>query len=161
MVSGRLDGANVPARAWDALGVTTLRALNAPFLLESDSAVADVVTGDLAPELLAGLDGAGVTGLGLVAEGQRRLVFFGDAVVPTDAMAGRVIRAPRSGDARRSRCGQIPATTSASATLTGAQSASSTRTTFGSGWTRKLLAEQLLQQYTSRKGSRNSARPTL
>ena len=42
VVSGEIDMGMIPARAWDTEGVTTLRALFAPFLVDSDS----LVTGD-------------------------------------------------------------------------------------------------------------------
>jgi hypothetical protein len=63
----------IPARAWDTEGVTSLRALHAPFLVTSDELVAEIVDGELADELLAGLEDVGVTGLALLPEGLRHL----------------------------------------------------------------------------------------
>ena len=37
VVSGEIDMGMIPARAWDTEGVTTLRALFAPFLVDSDA----------------------------------------------------------------------------------------------------------------------------
>jgi TRAP-type C4-dicarboxylate transport system substrate-binding protein len=97
MVStGKLDGGMIPARAWDTEGVTTLRPLTAPFLLTSEDAVAKVVTGDLAPELLSGLDAAGVVGLALVPEGLRHPFGYKRPLVGREDYREQGIRTPRS-----------------------------------------------------------------
>ncbi len=62
---GELDLALVPTRAFDELGVTSLQALQAPFLLSDDDAIDKVVTGPLAEDLLSGLPAAGYEGLAL------------------------------------------------------------------------------------------------
>jgi hypothetical protein len=49
VVRGDLDMGMIPARAWDTEGVTSLRALNAPFLVTSDNLAAQIVKGVLAP----------------------------------------------------------------------------------------------------------------
>ena len=97
VVDGELDMGLIPARAWDTEGVMSLRALHAPFLVTSDELVAEIVSGELAGEMLGGLDSAGVTGLALLPEGLRHLFVFGDAPPAsfTD-FGGKVIRAPRS-----------------------------------------------------------------
>jgi TRAP-type C4-dicarboxylate transport system substrate-binding protein len=97
MVSaGKLDGGMIPARAWDTEGVTTLRPLTAPFLLTSENAVAQVVTGDLATELLSGLDAAGVVGLALVPEGLRHPFGYKRPLVGPEDYREQGIRTPRS-----------------------------------------------------------------
>jgi TRAP-type transport system periplasmic protein len=96
VVAGDLDLAHVPARAWDTESVTSLRALNAPLLVTSEELVAEVVTSDLADELLAGLQDVGVVGLGLPPEGLRRLFAFGDPPASATPWAGGIVRAPRS-----------------------------------------------------------------
>ncbi len=96
VVDGELDLAMVPARAWDTEGVTTLRALDAPFLVTSDALVADIVTGDLAGDLLAGLTEVDVTGLALLPEGLRHLFVFGDVPASLTDLGGKVVRAPHS-----------------------------------------------------------------
>ena len=96
VVDGDLDLALVPARAWDTEGVTSLRAMQAPHLLTSPAAVATVVTSDLAPQLMAGLDRIGVTGLALLPEGMRYLVGFGEPVLHPGDLWGSVVRAPTS-----------------------------------------------------------------
>ena len=49
---GTFDLGIVPARSWDDLGVDGMRALQTPFLLDSDDLVDRVVDGDLAQTLL-------------------------------------------------------------------------------------------------------------
>ena len=87
----------IPARAWDTLGVMSLRALNAPFLLASDEQVGEVVTDDdLAGDMMAGLDEVGVHGLALVPEDLRHVFGFAKPLVGPEDYAGATIRAPRS-----------------------------------------------------------------
>lgn len=96
VASGDLDMGMIPARAWDTEGVTSLRALQAPFLVTSNDLVEEIVTSDLADEMLAGLDEVGVTGLALLPEGLRHIFSFGDPLVSPHDFAGTTIRAPRS-----------------------------------------------------------------
>ena len=87
----------IPARAWDTEGVTTLRALNTPFLVTTDALVNEIVSDeDLAGELMSGLDAAGVVGLALVPEGLRHPFAFGDPLLGPDDYQGAVMRAPTS-----------------------------------------------------------------
>ena len=96
VVGGQLDLGLVPTRAWDTEGVTSLRALNAPFLVTSADLVEQTVTGDIADTMLGGLVHAGVHGLTLLPEGLRHLFSFGDPfLTPTD-LAGGTLRVPRS-----------------------------------------------------------------
>jgi TRAP-type C4-dicarboxylate transport system substrate-binding protein len=97
VVAGDLEMGMIPSRAWDTEGVTTLRALQAPFLITSDELSAAVaMSSDLAPELLGGLDDIGVTGLALVPESLRHLLFYGEVPSSVADFAGLTIRAPRS-----------------------------------------------------------------
>ncbi|GAB2571053.1 hypothetical protein GCM10027269_28170 [Kribbella endophytica] len=98
----QLDLAMIPARTWDTEGVTSLRALNAPFLVTSDALADKIVTSpELSDELLAGLDQGGATGLALMPEGLRHPFGFKRALVSPAAFAGAGIRAAKSnlGDA--------------------------------------------------------------
>src|SRR5215208_5832797 len=52
---GKVDLGLVSSRAWDGLGVTSLQALQAPFLVSSDDLVDEVVQSDVAEEMLTGL----------------------------------------------------------------------------------------------------------
>ena len=87
-----LDLALIPARAWDELGVTSLQALQAPFLVSSEDLVEQVVQSELAGELLAGLDQAGVVGLALLPEGLRHPVGFARPMLRPEDFAGARIR---------------------------------------------------------------------
>ena len=49
VVAGELDMGLIPARAWDTEGVTSLRALNAPFLITSDELAAEVASSERRP----------------------------------------------------------------------------------------------------------------
>ena len=90
--NGELDLALIPARAWDELGVTSLQALQAPFLVSSEDLVEQVVQSELAGELLAGLDQAGVVGLALLPEGLRHPVGFGHPLLRLEDFSGATIR---------------------------------------------------------------------
>jgi TRAP-type C4-dicarboxylate transport system substrate-binding protein len=97
VVSGEIDMGMIPARAWDTEGVTTLRALFAPFLVDSDALMTAIAADpELSTDLLAGLDGAGVTGLALLPESVRHVFSFGEPLTSPDDFAGTVIRAPYS-----------------------------------------------------------------
>jgi TRAP-type C4-dicarboxylate transport system substrate-binding protein len=63
---GAFDLAWIPSRAWDELGVRSLRALQTPFLITSYALLDRVVLGSLEPEMLRGLRSVGVVGLALV-----------------------------------------------------------------------------------------------
>ena len=98
VTSGELEMGLIPARAWDTEGVTTLRALNTPFLVTTEALVDEIVSDDdLAGELMSGLDEAGVVGLALFPEGLRHpfaLSATRCSVPPT--IQGAVMRAPTS-----------------------------------------------------------------
>jgi TRAP-type C4-dicarboxylate transport system substrate-binding protein len=94
--SGRLEMGMIPARAWDTENVTTLRALQAPYLVTSDRLLKQVVTLNVATEMLAGLERAGVTGLALVPESTRHVFTYRRPyLVPAD-FRGTAVRAPHS-----------------------------------------------------------------
>lgn len=96
VVAGKLEMGLIPSRAWDTEGVTSLRALSAPLLLTSQALVDEVVKSDVADDLLAGLQPAGVTGLALVPEGLRHVFSHGSPLVSPKSFAGTTIRTPRS-----------------------------------------------------------------
>lgn len=94
--SGKLAAALIPARAWDELGVTSLQALQAPFLVSTEELVEQIVQRELAEEMLTGLDKAGVVGLTLLPEGLRHPVGFARPLRTPEDFAGATIRAPLS-----------------------------------------------------------------
>jgi TRAP-type C4-dicarboxylate transport system substrate-binding protein len=91
--NGKLDIAFIPARAWDELGVTSLQAMQAPFLISTEDLVNKVVQSNLAGEMMAGLNKAGVVGLALIPEGLRHPVGFRMRLLTRDDFAGAKIRA--------------------------------------------------------------------
>jgi TRAP-type C4-dicarboxylate transport system substrate-binding protein len=81
-------------------GVTTLRALRAPFLITSSSLARRVTTGPLADRLQAGLGRLSLTGLGLVPEGlERPFGYLKPLIAPAD-FGGATIRTDGSRDTR-------------------------------------------------------------
>jgi TRAP-type C4-dicarboxylate transport system substrate-binding protein len=96
VIDGTSDLGFIPARTWDTLGVTTLQALQAPFLVTSDAALDAVVSDPVAGEMLSGLERLGLTGLGLFPEGLRHPASFGEPLREPADFAGVGIRAPLS-----------------------------------------------------------------
>jgi TRAP-type C4-dicarboxylate transport system substrate-binding protein len=96
VADGDLDLGLVPSRAFDTEGVTTLRALNAPFLITSDELFGEVISGPLASKLMSGLDEAGVVGLAMFPEGLRHPFGFSKPLRGPDDYEGQQIRTPTS-----------------------------------------------------------------
>jgi TRAP-type C4-dicarboxylate transport system substrate-binding protein len=92
VISGELDMGNIPTRAWDTEGVTSLRALSAPFLITTDELLDEVVSSDLVDDLLSGLPAVGVIGLGLLSEGLRHPYGFAGPLLGPEDYDGAVIR---------------------------------------------------------------------
>ena len=88
---GRFDLGVVGARAWDELGFTSFRALQAPFLITSTRLLNHVLESPIAAEMLASLKEQDVVGLALVPDHLRRPVGFGHAFVSlSDFAQGRI-----------------------------------------------------------------------
>jgi TRAP-type C4-dicarboxylate transport system substrate-binding protein len=100
-IDGDLDLAVVASRAWDTVGATSLTPLNAPFLVDTDEIVNEVVTSPVKDGLLAGLPDVGVVGLGLWPEGLRHPFGFGDPLDSPEDYDGTLIRAPYSETTRQ------------------------------------------------------------
>lgn len=95
--SSQLDLALGPTWAWDELDVTTLQPLQAPFLVDSDDLVADIVQDEeLSAQLMSGLERAGVVGLSLWPEGLRHPFGFEEPLVSPEHYDGEVIRSAKS-----------------------------------------------------------------
>jgi hypothetical protein len=86
----------VPTRAWDTEGVTSLRAINAPFLITSNALSAAVVRSELADQMLDGLDAVGVRGLALLPEDVRYVMSFTKPMVSLGDFEGALVRVPAS-----------------------------------------------------------------
>jgi TRAP-type C4-dicarboxylate transport system substrate-binding protein len=74
--AGELDLGWIGSRAWDTEGVTSLQALQAPFLITSNELARAVVASPMADEMLVGLKSAEVEGLGLYPDQLRHPVGF-------------------------------------------------------------------------------------
>jgi TRAP-type C4-dicarboxylate transport system substrate-binding protein len=98
MVSGnQLDMGLIPSRSWDTEGVTSLRALNAPFLITSDKLLDEVISsGSLVGDLMSGLDKAGVIGIALFPEGLRHPFGLKQPLLGPADYRGKTIRAATS-----------------------------------------------------------------
>lgn len=96
-VRGRdFELALVPARMWDDYGVTSLAALQAPFLIRNQAVLNKIVSGDLAAPMLDGLRRAGVTGLALLPAHLRHPFGYGRPLQSPRDFEGAGIGAPRS-----------------------------------------------------------------
>jgi TRAP-type C4-dicarboxylate transport system substrate-binding protein len=91
---GTHDIAAIPARSWEyeEIGETRMRALSAPFLVESNALTAKIATTDLADELMSGLPALGLTGLALLPDTMRHPVGFTEPLVAPADYAGKGIR---------------------------------------------------------------------
>ena len=100
LVDGGADLAMAAGRAWDAVGITSLMALQAPFLIDTDDLAVAVARSDVATTLLEGMAAGNVTGLAMWPEDLRHPVAFESCMAPIVApgdLAGRTIRAIESG----------------------------------------------------------------
>jgi TRAP-type C4-dicarboxylate transport system substrate-binding protein len=97
VAGGRLDFADVAARAWESLGATGLRAFQSPFLITSD-ALLDRVVADhrIARPLLQSLAPLRVTGLALTPRGVRYVFAVDRQLDRPDAFKGARIRVNES-----------------------------------------------------------------
>ena len=89
---GKAEVGLVPDGSWTEFGVTSLRALKAPFLVTSEALAEAIATGELAQEMLAGLDDAGVVGLALLPETLRHPIAFEQAFLTSSDFHGAVLR---------------------------------------------------------------------
>jgi TRAP-type C4-dicarboxylate transport system substrate-binding protein len=96
VVDGKIDMGWIPTRAWDSLGVTTFRALNAPLLVTTQSLTNDITASKQADTMLDGLSSAGVIGIGLFPDGLRHPVSFGTPLRSAADYRGKSVRRPTS-----------------------------------------------------------------
>jgi len=92
VTSGSIEMAIVQARNWDEFGVTSMQALQTPFLLTTDAAAATVTGGDVAEQLMSGLPSKGVDGLALWPIDLRHPVSFGEPLLSPDDFKGIKVR---------------------------------------------------------------------
>jgi TRAP-type C4-dicarboxylate transport system substrate-binding protein len=107
---GKVDLGWVGARAWDTLGVRSFQALQAPFLIDSYPLLDAAVKSPMAAQMLAGLNQAGFTGLGLYPDQLRHLVGFRKPLASLRDLRGARIRVPssRASDALFRALGAVP-----------------------------------------------------
>jgi TRAP-type C4-dicarboxylate transport system substrate-binding protein len=94
--SGEMDLGWVGSRAFDTLGVTTLQAVQAPFLITSNQLVAKVAADPVAGRMLAGLRAGGLVGLGLYPDQLRHPVGFRKPLASLADFKGARARTPTS-----------------------------------------------------------------
>ena len=80
------------SRAWDRMGITSFQALQAPFLVTDYGLLGRIATGAPAERMLAGLDGHGFVGLGLVPEHLRYAFGVREPLASVDDFAGARVR---------------------------------------------------------------------
>ena len=80
------------SRAWDRMGITSFQALQAPFLVTDYELLGRIATGPPAERMLAGLDGHGFVGLGLVPEHLRYAFGARRQLASVDDFAGARVR---------------------------------------------------------------------
>ena len=96
VTAGEAELGLVASRAWDNEGVTSLQALQAPFLITNDALAEAVAGSDIATRMLEGMSSAGVVGLMLWPEDLRHpFAFepFGKTFLSPEDLAGTTIRA--------------------------------------------------------------------
>ncbi len=96
VAGGELDMGLIPARAWDTEGVLSMRALHAPFLVTEREVLQQVLSGEMAGTMLAGLEPIGLTGLDFLIEGMRYIVSYDAALTTPESLDGLTIRGPWS-----------------------------------------------------------------
>ncbi len=89
---GELDLGWVGARVWDTLGVTSFQALQAPFLITDQELLTEVLASPMAGEMMAGLDDAGVVGLGMFPDGLRYPLGYAAPMASLEDIDGAAIR---------------------------------------------------------------------
>ena len=92
IASGDVDGGWPATRAFARAGIEGLEAVEAPMLLTSEAAIEELVSGDVADEVLAQLDGTGMTPIGLMAAPLRHPVSGERPIVGPEDWEGATFR---------------------------------------------------------------------
>ena len=96
IVDGDFDLGMVAGRAWNPVGVTSLQALQAPFLITDDNLATAVADSDIATRALDGMAPAGVVGLALWPEDLRHPFSWVEPILTPADLVGKVTRAMNS-----------------------------------------------------------------
>ena len=91
VAAGTYDVAWVAPRPWHARGVTSFDALIAPFLVDSYALQDAVLDSDLEQEMLAGLEGTGLVGLGILPGPLRRIAMVGGDFRTPEDLRGKLV----------------------------------------------------------------------
>jgi TRAP-type C4-dicarboxylate transport system substrate-binding protein len=94
--AGKADLGWAGSRAWDSVGVMSLRALHAPLLIDSYAAQERVVQSPLVGEMLAGLEPVGLVGLGVLPGPMRKPLGISKPLVAPADYAGLTIGVQQS-----------------------------------------------------------------
>jgi TRAP-type C4-dicarboxylate transport system substrate-binding protein len=89
--AGEADLVSVGARAWDRMGVSSLRALVAPFLVDSLEFERRVLESSLVERMLAGVESLDLVGLAILPGSLRRPFGLSRPLVSSQDYAGRLI----------------------------------------------------------------------
>ncbi len=89
---GELDLGWIATRAWDTVGVKSFQALQAPFLITDQQLLTEVLASPMADEMAAGLEDAGVVGLGLFPDGLRHPMGYTAPMTSLQDFDGAAIR---------------------------------------------------------------------
>jgi len=92
--AGKADLGIAGSRAWDLVGVTSLRALGAPLLIDSYALQERVVTSPLVAQMLKGLASLGLVGLGVLPGPLRYPLGVARPLMEPSDYAGRKIGLP-------------------------------------------------------------------
>jgi TRAP-type C4-dicarboxylate transport system substrate-binding protein len=88
VAAGKADLGSAGSRAWDSVGVMSLRALHAPLLIDSYAVQERVLRSPLVGEMLAGLEPIGLVGLGVLPGPMRRPLGVSKPLVAPGDYAG-------------------------------------------------------------------------
>jgi TRAP-type C4-dicarboxylate transport system substrate-binding protein len=94
--AGKADLGWAGSRAWDSVGVTSLRALHAPLLIDSYAVEERVVQSPLVGEMLRGLEPLGLVGLGVLPGPMRKPLGISKPLVAPADYAGLTIGVQQS-----------------------------------------------------------------
>ncbi|MGL6280038.1 MAG: TRAP transporter substrate-binding protein [Gaiella sp.] len=90
---GRYDVGLVATRSFDSLGVLTMQALQAPFVFTGNALADQVLSDEIADEMLAGVDRIGLEGLAMTFDGLRVPLGFATPTVSLADYQGQTIAA--------------------------------------------------------------------
>jgi TRAP-type C4-dicarboxylate transport system substrate-binding protein len=96
VAAGKADLGSAGSRAWDSVGVMSLRALHAPLLIDSYAAQERVLQSPLVGEMLAGLEPIGLVGLGVLPGPMRKPLGISKPLVAPADYAGLTIGVQQS-----------------------------------------------------------------